>query len=238
MKIYSTVLFHYYGIFHLKKCFNDIARIAKVFHMKDVIWCHNWLRQAHCMLTDLEWNVFDLVLVELIHIRIWYSWDKCTISELSTHFHKLLIYQCLTDVANGSIFGVRANLSQVGGVALYSLSDVISGKNLRPSQVLYGDRQFSMFSSSIEVCSSCLCPKSHHLAGPYKLKLINAMSSHEFFPSKYVMYAIQTCWQIEVNSVGTSHKLMTLSLLSHPSGTELLMSNTNHHIVSLINMMS
>ena len=129
------------------------------------------------MLTDLEWNVFDLVLVEVIHIRIWYSWDKCTISELSTHFHKLLIYQCLTDVANGSVFGVRANLSQVGGVALYSLSDVISGKNLRPSQVLYGDRQFSMFGSSIEVCSSCLCPKSHHL---YKLKLINAMSSHEF----------------------------------------------------------
>ena len=235
MNIYSTVLFHYYGIFHLKKKrLNDIARIAKVFHMKDVIWCHNWLRKAHCMLTDLKWNVFDLVLVELIHIRIWYSWDKCTISELSTHFHKLLIYQCLTDVANGSIFGVRANLSQVGGVALYSLSDVISGKNLRPSQVLYGDRQFSMFGSSIEVCSSCLCPKNHHLVVPFKLKLINAMSSHEFFPSKYVMYAIQTV----VNSVGSAHKLMTRSLLLHPSGTELLMSNTNHHFRPLINMMS
>ena len=151
--------------------------------MKHEIWCHNRLQQAHCMLTDLEWNVFDLALVELMHMQcIWYSWDKYTIPELSTHFHKFLIYQCLTDVANGSILGGRANLSQVGGVALYSLSDVISGKNLWPSQVLYGDRQFSMFGSSIEVCSSCLCPKSHHLAGPYKLKLINAMSSHEFCP--------------------------------------------------------
>ena len=183
MKIYSTVSFHYYGIFHLKKRFNDIARIAKVFHMKHVIWCHNWLRQAHCMLTDLEWNVFDLVLVELMRILcIWYSRDNYTISELSTHFHKLLIYQCLTDVANGSIFGVRANLSQVGGVALYSLSDVISGKNLRPSQVLYGDRQFSMFGSSIEVCSSSLCPKSHHLVVPYKLKLINLWVLMNFSP--------------------------------------------------------
>ena len=178
--------------------------------MKDVIWCHNWLRQAHCMLTDLEWNVFDLVLVELMHICIWYSWDKCTISELSTHFYKLLIYQCLTDVADGSIFGVRANLSQVGGVALYSLSDVISGKNLRPSQVLYGDRQFSMFGSSIEACSSCLCPKSHHLVVPYKLKLINDMSSHEFCP-------LQVCNVCDTNMLTNSGILN--ELLPQTNGT-------------------
>ena len=54
-------------------------------------------------------------------------------------------------MANGTIFGIHANLSQVGGVAVYNLSSLISGKDRGPSQVIYGDRQFSMFGSNIQV---------------------------------------------------------------------------------------
>lgn len=49
------------------------------------------------------------------------------------------------------MFSVRRNLSQVGAVATYNLSTLLSTDADKPTHILYGDRQFSMFGSQIEV---------------------------------------------------------------------------------------